>query len=287
MKDLSSSKVYKSNALAEAAYRLSIQEQRIILSALNQIGRADVVTDEVMYTVTASSIAKLTGQDVKHTYQELQEAVIKLKRRDVRLTDKPNGEGKYKEIMITGWVQTISYVKEKGLVRLRFSKDILPYLSQLQKQFLSYNIESVAKFNSSYGIRLYELLVQWKTTGNREIEISEFRNMLDLNKKYESIRDLKRWVLDPSVKDINKHSDFWVKQTQRKAGRNVTHFIFNFGLKSEIKTKKLLQKEPKILGVPKSEIEKKARKGESYEEAAERIKAELKNKKSSKEKANS
>ena len=98
MKDLSSSKVYKSNALAEAAYRLSIQEQRIILSALNQIGRADVVTDEVMYTVTASSIAKLTGQDVKHTYQELQEAVIKLKRRDVRLTDKPNGEGKYKEI---------------------------------------------------------------------------------------------------------------------------------------------------------------------------------------------
>ena len=287
MKDLSSSKVYKSNALAEAAYRLSIQEQRIILSALNQIGRADVVTDEVMYTVTASSIAKLTGQDVKHTYQELQEAVIKLKRRDVRLTDKPNGEGKYKEIMITGWVQTISYVKEKGLVRLRFSKDILPYLSQLQKQFLSYNIESVAKFNSSYGIRLYELLVQWKTTGNREIEISEFRNMLDLNKKYESIRDLKRWVLDPSVKDINKHSDFWVKQTQRKAGRNVTHFIFNFGLKSEIKTKKSLQKEPKILGVPKSEIEKKARKGESYEEAAERIKAELKNKKSSKEKANS
>ena len=287
MKDLSSSKVYKSNALAEAAYRLSIQEQRIILSALNQIGRADVVTDEVMYTVTASSIAKLTGQDVKHTYQELQEAVIKLKRRDVRLTDKPNGEGKYKEIMITGWVQTISYVKEKGLVRLRFSKDILPYLSQLQKQFLSYNIESVAKFNSSYGIRLYELLVQWKTTGNREIEISEFRNMLDLNKKYESIRDLKRWVLDPSVKDINKHSDFWVKQTQRKAGRNVTHFIFNFGLKSEIKTKKSLQKEPKILGVPKSEIEKKARKGESYEQAAARIKAKLKNKKSSKERASS
>ena len=283
MKDLSSSKVYKSNALAEAGYRLSIQEQRIILAALTQIGRDDVVTDEVMYTVTASSIAKLTGQDVKHAYQELQEAVIKLKRRDVRLTDKPNGEGKYKEIMITGWVQTISYVKEKGLVRLRFSKDILPYLSQLQKQFLSYNIESVAKFNSSYGIRLYELLVQWKTTGNREIEISEFRNMLDLNKKYESIRDLKRWVLDPSVKDINKHSDFWVKQTQRKAGRNVTHFIFNFGLKSEIKTKKVLPKESKILGVPKSEIEKKARAGESYEEAAERIKAELKNKKSSKE----
>jgi hypothetical protein len=41
MKDLSSGKVYKSNALAEAGYRLSIQEQRIILAALTQIGRDD------------------------------------------------------------------------------------------------------------------------------------------------------------------------------------------------------------------------------------------------------
>jgi Initiator Replication protein len=64
MKELISGKLYKSNALAEAGYRLSIQEQRVILSALSQIGRDDIVTDEVMYTVTASSIAKLTGQDL-------------------------------------------------------------------------------------------------------------------------------------------------------------------------------------------------------------------------------
>lgn len=285
MKDISDTKVYKSNALAEAGYRLSLQEQRIVLSALSQIGRGDIVTDEVMYTVTANSIAKLTGKEVDDTYEELKEAVIRLKRRDVRLVDKPNGEGKHKEILITGWVQTISYVKEKGLVRLRFSKDILPYLSQLQKQFLSYNLESIAKFSSSYGIRVYELLVQWKTTGTREIEISEFKRMLDIQKKYTSIKDLKRWVLEPSIKDINKNSDFWVKQTQRKTGRNVTHFVFEFGLKSELKTKKSLPKEPKILGVPKGEIEKHARVGESYEEAAKRIKAELKNNKSSKERA--
>jgi plasmid replication initiation protein len=290
MKDLSSSKVYKSNALAEAGYRLSIQEQRIILAALSKIGRDDVVTDEVMYTVTAKSIAKLTGKEVDDTYTELKEAVIRLKRRDIKLSKKPNGEGNIKlknRVLITGWVQTIAYIDTEGCVEIRFSKDILPYLSQLKEQFLSYNIESVAKFGSSYGIRLYELLVQWKTTGIREIEISEFKKMLDIQDKYPSIKDLKRWVIDPALKDINNHSDFWVKQTQRKAGRNVTHFIFNFGLKSEIKTKKVLPKEPKILGVPKSEIEKKARKGESYEEAAQRIKSESVNKKSSKEKASS
>jgi plasmid replication initiation protein len=232
MKDLSSGKVYKSNALAEAGYRLSIQEQRIILAALTQIGRDDVVTDEVMYIVTAKSIAKLTGKEVDDTYAELKDAAIKLKRRDVRLTKKPNGEGTIKlknRVLITGWVQTIAYIDSEGCIEIRFSKDILPYLSQLKEQFLSYNIESVAKFSSSYGIRLYELLAQWKSTGLREIEISEFKKMLDIEDKYPSIKDLKLRVLDPALKDINTHSDFWVKQTQRKTGRNVTHFIFNFG----------------------------------------------------------
>jgi plasmid replication initiation protein len=266
MKELISGKVYKSNALAEAGYRLSIQEQRIILAALTQIGRDDVVTDEVMYAVKASAIAKLTGQRVNDTYAELKDAVIKLKRRDIRLNKKPNGEGTIKlknRVLITGWVQTIAYIDSEGCVEIRFSKDILPYLSQLKEQFLSYNIESVAKFGSSYGIRLYELLAQWKNIGKREIEISEFKKILDIQDKYSSIKDLKRWVLDPSVKDINKHSDFWVKQTQRKTGRNVTHFIFEFGLKSELKTKKNLPKEPKILGVSKSEIEKHARVGKA------------------------
>jgi plasmid replication initiation protein len=103
--------------------------------------------------------------------------------------------------------------------------------------------------------------------------------MLDIEDKYPSIKDLKLRVLDPALKDINTHSDFWVKQTQRKTGRNVTHFIFNFGLKSELNQKKLMPKEPKILGVPKSEIEKRARVGESYEQAAARIKAERASKK--------
>jgi hypothetical protein len=40
-----------------------------------------------------------------------------------------------------------------------------------------------------------------------------------------------------------------------------------------------MPKEPKILGVPKSEIEKRARVGESYEQAAARIKAERASKK--------
>ncbi|MBM1207283.1 replication initiation protein, partial [Pseudomonas fragi] len=49
--------VYKSNALVEAAYRLSVQEQRIVLACISQVKRSEPVTDEVMYSVTAEDIA--------------------------------------------------------------------------------------------------------------------------------------------------------------------------------------------------------------------------------------
>ena len=64
--------------------------------------------------------------------------------------------------------------------------------------------------------------------------------------------------------------------TQRKTGRVVTHFTFDFSPKLAIKTKpKTPKKRPQgetILGVLKADIERLARAGESYEQAAERIK---------------
>ncbi len=48
---------------------------------------------------------------------------------------------------------------------------MLPYLSELTGRFTFYHINNIGKMSSTYAIRLYELLMQWKTTGKREIEI--------------------------------------------------------------------------------------------------------------------
>jgi plasmid replication initiation protein len=90
------------------------------------------------------------------------------------------------------------------------------------------------------------------------------------------IKDLKKYVIDPAIKDINTHSDYTVSWTQRKTGRNVTHLTFTFGKKQTAdKAQKLASatQEPKIFGVPKSEVEKHALPGDSWQQAAERAKA--------------
>jgi len=43
--------------------------------------------------------------------------------------------------------------------------------------------------------------------------------------------NFKNRVVNVAVDEINQHSNIWVKYTQRKSGRTITHFLFTFGEK--------------------------------------------------------
>jgi len=266
--------VYKSNALVEAAYRLSVQEQRIILACIGQVRRDEEVTDEVLYSITAADLAAVAGIAVGDAYKELKDAALRLKRREVRLTQEPNGKGKKPKTMITGWVQTIFYIEGEGRVELRFTKDMLPYLTGLQREFTRYALSDVAKMTSAHGIRLYELLAQWPD-GHRVIEVDELRRWLQLEDRYPLMADFRRNVIQPAVEQINKHSPLSLTWAQRKTGRKVTHLVFDYAPK---KPAKALGKapggaQPKRKGgkLSDADIARLARPGESWEAARARL----------------
>jgi len=265
--------VYKSNALIEAAYRLSVLEQRIVLACIAQVKRDEPITDEQLYSVSVADIAQMAGVAIEGTYSELKEAALRLKRREVRLTQEPNGRGKKKRVMITGWVQTIIYCEGEGRIELRFSKDMLPYLTELTKQFTKYALADVAKMDSAHAIRLYELLMQWDSVGQREIEIEQLREWLMLKGRYSAIKDFKLRVLAPAVNQINEHSPLQVTLTQRKTGRTVTHLIFHFVQKQAKKPAKLTKAADQKASNMTFDIfmQKHARPGESEVDARKRL----------------
>lgn len=268
--------VYKSNALVEAAYRLSVQEQRIVLACISQVRRDEVVTDEVLYSVRAADLAQLSGTAIEAAYSELKAAALRLKRREVRLTQEPNGKGKKPKVMITGWVQTIFYIEGEGRVELRFTKDMLPYLTELTRQFTKYALADVAKMESTYAIRLYELLMQWDSLGSREIELEQLREWLQLEGRYPSIKDFKLRVLEPAVTQINEHSPLTLEWAQRKTGRKVTHLLFTFEPKKLTKAPRkapgVAQAKRKVGKLTDADIKRLARPGETWEAARERLK---------------
>lgn len=139
---------------------------------------------------------------------------------------------------------------------LSFALGIIPYLSQLSREFTKYKLKHVARFESVYSIRLYELLVQWNSSGEREIEVEWLKNQFQVGEKYSRLVDLKKRVIDPAVEEINKHSNLWVRYGQRKLGRTITHFQFQFGLKDK---PQLLERKQ----LTEEEINRQAKPGET------------------------
>jgi plasmid replication initiation protein len=213
-------------------------------------------------------------ESLRLAYSELQSIAKTLYQRSVTIHNPDASRPRFKRLE-TRWISSIGYMPEEGKIILCFAQDMLPYLSELKGQFTKYELKHIGNMTSLYAIRLYELLMQWKNTGKREIEIDWLKQQFEIEDKYPSIKDLKKYVIDPAVKDINTHSNYQVSWEQRKTGRKVTHLTFTFAQKQPLtpeKPKRMAKpKEKMILGVAVSEIEKLARVGESYEQAAARI----------------
>jgi plasmid replication initiation protein len=110
----------------------------------------------------------------------------------------------------------------------------VPEITRLEENFTSYELEQVAGLKSAYAVRLYELLIQWRTAGKTAIfEINHFRNQLGVSgDKYKVTADFKKWVLDVAVSQINDHTDIKATYEQHKTGRTITGFSFKFKQKS-------------------------------------------------------
>lgn len=269
--------VFKSNSLIAASYRLTIQEQRILLACISQINpkNGDEITDQAMYTVRVSDIELLSGSSSKSLYSDVKEAVNTLFERRVTLTSWPNGEGSRKA-RITRWVQSIEYDDNEGSVKLRFSTDIAPYLTNLSEQYTKYSLSDIAKLNSVHAIRIFELMMQWKSVGEFTISLESLKELLSIQNEYQKINDFKKRVIELSIQQISNHTAYKLEAMQKKTGRKVTHFTFKFTQKNQAKTrasndKKLTKtdfKDPKFLA-------KHARPGETAEQAIRRLKEQF------------
>ncbi len=267
--------ICKANALVEARYRLSTVEHRILLACIAQIRRDDqALTDEVLYTVKGLDIAESADIPRQVAYRDLKAAAERLFDRYISVPYGPDGDAQV-EVRKFRWVQEVIYREREGLIRLRFSKPVLPYLNQLTRQFTTYHLRDVAKMTSNHAIRLYELIMQWRQAGERKVEVQWLKQAFQIEDRYKSIRDLKRFVIDIAVRQINEHSPMWLEWDQIKTGRQVTAFHFRFGNKDEKSAtgadRRQRLGEESILGIPKREIERLAHPGETYQQAAARL----------------
>lgn len=231
--------VVKDNALIQASYLLDVVEQRLILLAIAEARETGMgINQNSLLQVHASAYINCFEVDRSVAYRVLKEASKSLFNRYVTYHDKNPKNGRNRSFHCR-WVDKIGYEDQSGLVYLRFTQEVVPLITRLEENFTKYEIKQISKLTSSYAIRLYELIIQWRTTQQTPIfELSTFRNQLGLEpNSYTRMSDFKRNILDFSVAQINEHTDITVKYEQHKAGRVITGFSFTFGFKKSAKPK--------------------------------------------------
>ena len=242
--------IVKDNALMNASYNLSLVEQRLILLAIIEARESGKgINANNPLTIRAESYINQFSV-TKHTaYQALKDASKDLFARQFSYQEQ-RGKG---IINITSrWVSQVGYIDNFATVELIFSPVVVPLITQLEEQFTRYDIEQISGLSSAYAVRLYELLICWRSTGKTPvIELDEFRKRLGvLDTEYQRMDILKRGVLELSISQINEHTDIIADYVQHKAGRTITGFSFSFTQKKQ--PKDVTPKAKKQTAKPKS-----------------------------------
>ncbi|MEW8089089.1 MAG: replication initiation protein [Candidatus Thiodiazotropha endolucinida] len=213
--------VTKANSLIEASYKLSLNEQRLILACTARLDGRKPLPKDNQFELTADEFSDLFGVDMKNAYKEMEDAANNLYERDIRKID-----GMSKKRL--RWVYSAEYVPGEGKVRLGFSPKIAPYLTLLHRQFTSYPIEDIAKLQSAYHVRLFEMLMQFQDTGLFIITLDDFRERLQLEDKYTRFSNLKARIIDPAVKELSIKTPIDVTWEAIRKGRVVQRLEFRF-----------------------------------------------------------
>lgn len=231
MRDL----VVKDNALINASYNLDLVEQRLILLAIVEArdsGRGINANDPL--EVHAESYVNQFNVARQTAYQALKDACKDLFVRQFSYQE-INKRGNVENVL-SRWVSEIRYIDDEATVKLIFAPAIVPLITRLEEQFTKYELQQISNLSSAYAVRLYELLIAWRSTGQTPIiELAEFRQKIGvLDDEYTRMGNFKDRVLNLAIAQINEHTDINVQCQQHKKGRNISGFSFTFKLKKVV-----------------------------------------------------
>jgi len=234
MSDSKKNLVVQSNRLIEAHYKqeYTVQEQRTILWLISEIHKEDHRLAEnyehKVIRISAMKYAEIMNIPVRNVYRDAQKIGNGLRSKSFTID---TGDG----WINFGWISSMEYKKGIGIIEALIAPAILPYLIDLKGKYTSFTLENILYLKSSYAIKLYQILVQYKQLGTRTIKINSFVAMLGISnlKSYRVYNAIKKRILEVSKREINEKTDLLIDYTEIKEGRKVVAVKFTIAAKKD------------------------------------------------------
>ena len=225
----------KTNRLNQAFQTLSLVELHIIQLAIVDARETGTgLSTDMPLRIDAMRYAEVFGVTKQNAYQRMKEAEETLFNRRFSFYDSDG------YLVKSRWVQQVKYLENEGALELVFTLAVVQGISRIdgvKEFFTQYLLNQTTNLTSVYSARLYELLIQWQSTGEVPmVELSEFKMQLGIkNNEYSRIEAFKRRVLDLAINEINEKTDITASYKQHKKGRQIVGFSFSFKQKKTIK----------------------------------------------------
>ncbi len=228
--------VTQAHNLIEARHNnpLTVREQKIVLTMASMIEPND--EDFKDYRISIREFSAMLGLEGKTKYTEVKEISKELMSKTIEI---PQEDGGW---LLVHWISSAKYVKGEGILELSFSPKLKPYMLQLRDHFTSYRLSNVLSLNSTYSIRLYELMKKWQKTGKWEKSIEDLKLQFGIPEdSYKRYNHFKTRVLLRAVEEVNEKTDLFIKIREIKKGRSVEkiEFIIRYSPKKEIRVPNL------------------------------------------------
>ena len=225
--------ISEDNKLINASYSLGIPEQRVIFLAIVEARAQERMIDaRGVLQIHASSYQEQFKVEKHSAYKALKSAANGLFESYFGYDYIHEKTGKPAHRVVR-WAQAVSYIETAGMIELQFTDAVIPLITRLSEQYTEYDLKQVSELQSEYAIRLYELMMQWKSVGKtNKIPLAEFRTKLGVEpEQYKKMCNFKARVLDLAISQINDFTDVTATYEQHKSGRAVTGFTFKFKMK--------------------------------------------------------
>jgi len=212
--------VRQHNALTNARYEYTELQLDLLFFLLSKLRKDQ---QDRVYELNIKDLSSLTGKKYNAAY--LHKATADMGSRVFEVQT----ETRYRQL----WMfQRVDYLLGQGIIEIKLTEDITPYLFDLKENFTSYELASALRLTSKYAKRIYQYCSQWKDQGEtKKYDIQDFKQMLGLlddKGKDKAVRmsDFRESVLDVAVKQINEHTELHISYKLEKRVRTYKNIVF-------------------------------------------------------------
>ncbi|EAW9895432.1 TPA: RepB family plasmid replication initiator protein [Salmonella enterica] len=220
----------QANALTQAKYDLSRDQQRILVMCLDSIAKNNWPKDGI-FRINHEEYMKVFGISEKEAREDIIRALKGFKGKELTIHETWDNVD---ELIIRDmvWVTSRWVGEKRGIYQIKLNSDLREFMVPLayDHSFTVYRLGHIAKTSSKYSMRLLQSLSQFRDTGIFSIKLDVLRKRWTLPDSYQGFGLLRTRVLEPAIKDLRKLPEFstLTMETRKESTGKVTSVIFQF-----------------------------------------------------------